>query len=58
MEINPDWLGISVFNRTNLELRVIVYTAAIQEKDSLEKANGNGVFKGKSFPEGRAGLVF
>jgi hypothetical protein len=42
MEINPDQLGISAFNRTNLELRVIVYTAAIQEKDSLEKADGNG----------------
>ena len=44
MEINPDQLGISVFNRTNLELRVIVYTAAIQEKDSLEKADRNGDF--------------
>ena len=44
MGINPDQLVISVFNHTNLELRVIVYSAAIQEKDSLEKANGNGGF--------------
>jgi hypothetical protein len=44
MEINSDRLGISAFNRTNLELRVIVSTAAIQEKDSLEKADGNGGF--------------
>jgi hypothetical protein len=44
MEINPDQLGISAFNRTNLEHRVIVYTAAIQERDSLEKANGKGGF--------------
>ena len=56
MEINPNQLGISAFNRTTSELRVIVYTAAIQERDSLEKADGNGVFKGKSFPECRAGL--
>jgi hypothetical protein len=42
MEINLDQLGISASNRTNLGLRVIVYTAAIQEKDSLEKAGDNG----------------
>jgi len=46
MEINLDQLGISAFNRTNLELRVIVYTAAIQERDSLEKAVGNEGLKG------------
>jgi hypothetical protein len=39
MEINPDQPGISAFNRTNWELRVIVFTAAIQERDSLEKAD-------------------
>jgi len=42
MEINSDQLGISLFNGTNLELRVIVYTATIQEKDSLEKVAGYG----------------
>jgi hypothetical protein len=44
MEINPDQLGVLAFNRTNLELRVIVYSAAIQERDSLEKADCNGGF--------------
>jgi hypothetical protein len=38
MEINLDQLGISASDRTNLGLRVIVNTAAIQEMDSLEKA--------------------
>jgi len=56
MEINPNQLGISAFNRTTSELRVIVYTAAIQERDSLEKRVIMDVDKGKSFPEGRAGL--
>jgi hypothetical protein len=46
MEINPNQLGVSAFIHTNLELRVIVYTAAIQEKDSLEKADGYGGLKG------------
>jgi len=44
MEINPDQPGISAFNSTSLKLRVIVYAAAIQERDSLEKANGKGGF--------------
>jgi hypothetical protein len=46
MEINSNQLGISAFNRTNLELWVIVYTAAIQERNSLEKADGYGGLKG------------
>jgi hypothetical protein len=46
MEINPDQLGISAFNRTNLELRVIVYMAAIQERTVLKKRIVKGVLKG------------
>jgi len=44
MEINPNQLGISAFNHTNSELQVIVYKAAIQERNSLEKADGNEGF--------------
>jgi hypothetical protein len=56
MEINPDQPGFSAFNRTNLKLRVIVYSAAIQEGTVLKKRVIMEIDKGKSFLKGRAGL--